>query len=166
MGKILTSLRMPMIDETRLIGAGCRQLSRRFSKFDLNQPVNLEAELAKVKQEAKSQLAKDKEDVEKGYLTPDQIISRIIEITDLESFKSKVVERKKPLVLFCMAKWCATSKQIMPFVLEKFSQNYQAWDLAILDIEKDPKISTLLKINKVPTVLLVFNGDVIDGKHT
>jgi thioredoxin-like negative regulator of GroEL len=117
-----------------------------------------------VKQEAQMQLAKEKEDVEKGYLTPDQIISKIIEITDMDSFKSKVVERKKPIVLFCMAKWCATSKQIMPFVLEKYSKNYQAWDLAILDIEKEPKVTSLLKINKVPTVLLVFNGDVMDGK--
>lgn len=161
----MARLRMQPLVESRVFGADCRKIRRRFSKFDLGKSVNLEAELAKVKQEAKSHLAKEKEDVEKGYLTPDQIISKIVEITDLESFKSKVVERKKPLVLFCMAKWCATSKQIMPLVLEKFSQHHQEWDLAILDIEKDPRISTMLKINKVPTVLLVFNGDVVDGRR-
>ena len=163
MGKNLMKLRMPGLSEAKLFGAECRRIRRQFSKFDTNQPVNLEAELAKVKQEAKSLLEKEKQDIEQGKLTKDQIVKMLVEITDMESFKSKVVERKKPIMVFCMAKWCATSKSILPFMLDKYSQNHKEWDLAILDIEIDPKLTTMLNINKVPTVFLVVNGEIIDG---
>lgn len=138
-------------------------LSRSFSKFDNPGNRNDISSLFSIKQEAKVKLKNEKEALDKNLLTVDQITQKIIEIKSLEDLKTKVMGSKKPLVIFCMAKWCHSCKQLLPKVLEEFSAEHEFWDLALLDIDVDPQLTTALQITKVPTVLLVAYGDIIHG---
>lgn len=119
--------------------------------------------IQKVKDEARQKLITEKGDIDKDMLTVDQMTQKIVEIKSLEDFKEKIVERQKPIVMFCMAKWCNTSKQLLPTVLEQYSINWELWDLALFDIDTVPKLTTVLQLNKIPTVLLVAYGDIVDG---
>lgn len=131
---------------------------------DRMETIKRDMDIMRVKREAKSMLERDSVDVMNNVLTADQMMDRIVEVRDMEGFKQKVVERKKPVVLFCMARWCNTSKQILPMVLDQYASHHNQWDMSIFDIDSDGKITTLLKIDKVPTVLLIHNGEVIDGR--
>ena len=48
-------------------------------------------------------------------------------------------------------------------MLDYFAQSQLKWNFAILDIDCDDELTTLLKISKTPTVLLIDDGDVVDG---
>ena len=139
-------------------------LTRRFSnKFSPIVDRNDISALTQVKKEAKEKLQSEKQEIENQMLTTDQLTQKIIQVSNLEDLKVKVVERKRPTVMFCMAKWCNTSKQLLPTVLEQYSLYWQSWDLALIDIDEDAKLTSALKIDKVPTVLLIAHGDVVDG---
>jgi len=121
------------------------------------------AGINKVKQEAKKMLQNESQEMAQGNLTLDQLQKRIFEVRSMEDLKTKIVESRRPVVMFCMAKWCGTSKQILPYVLSKYAEQWKLWDMSIFDIDSDPKVTSALQIDKVPCVLLVANGDIVDS---
>ena len=139
-------------------------LLRTFSsKFNLPENKNDLSSLQAVKQEAKNKLKAEKEAIQQNVLTVDQMTQRIIEVKTIEDLRDKVAEHNKPVVVFCMAKWCNSCKQLLPTILQAFSVNHEHWDLALLDIDDDAKLTSALKIDKTPTVLLVAYGEIVDG---
>lgn len=73
------------------------------------------------------------------------------------------MESSKPSVVFVLANWCKVSRTLLPSILDIYAGSQRRWNLAILDIDTDDDLTTLLQINKTPTVLLVNDGDVVDG---
>ena len=108
-------------------------------------------------------LKESTEQTQKGLLSIDQMMARILDIKSVKDLEAKVVNSKKPVVIFCMAKWCNTSKQLLPTILERYSMEHELWDLAFLDIDVDAKLTSALKIDKVPSVMLAYQGNIIDG---
>jgi thioredoxin-like negative regulator of GroEL len=47
--------------------------------------------------------------------------------------------------------------------LDIYAASQRRWNFAVLDIDTDNELTSLLQISKTPTVLLVNDGDVVDG---
>lgn len=120
--------------------------------------------ILQAKKEAKDLLKKEEETALSGQLTEEQLMRMIREIKTMEEFKQLAVSNPKPVVFFAYASWCNTSKQVLPDVIAKYSQYHQLWDLVLFDIDKDPQITKALQLNKLPSVLLIDGGKVLDGR--
>lgn len=125
---------------------------------------NVEQQILKAKQEAKQMLHSQQTAASEGRLTTDQIMQRVIEIKSQEDLTQIVASSQKPFILFCLAKHCNISKQILPKLLDALSTQYQLWDLVLFDIDSSEQLTTMLKVAKTPTVLLIYGGGVIDGR--
>jgi thioredoxin-like negative regulator of GroEL len=55
------------------------------------------------------------------------------------------------------------SRTLLPTILDVYATSQRRYNFAVLDIDTDDELTTLLQINKTPTVLLVNDGDVVDG---
>ena len=125
---------------------------------------NVEQQILKAKQDAKQMLHSQQAAATEGRLTTEQLMQRVMEIKSQEELMGIVSSSPKPFILFCLAKHCNISKQMLPKVLEALSTQYQLWDLVLFDIDASEQLTTMLKIAKTPTILLIYGGGVIDGR--
>ena len=88
----------------------------------------------------------------------------VIDVTD-ETFATEVVERsmRVPVILDLWATWCGPCKQLSP-VLEKLAGEADGrWVLAKVDIDANPQIGQALRVQSIPTVLAIFQGQAVTG---
>lgn len=76
------------------------------------------------------------------------------------SLQSKIENVCRFLIL---NSWCKVSRTLLPTILDVYAASQKRWNFAVLDIDTDNELTSLLQINKTPTVLLVNDGDVVDG---
>jgi putative thioredoxin len=82
-----------------------------------------------------------------------------------ETFQSEVIDRSfvVPVVIDFWAEWCQPCKQLSP-VLEKLAgEAAGAWVLATIDTDANPRIAQAFKIQSIPTVFVVWQGQLIPG---
>jgi putative thioredoxin len=97
-----------------------------------------------------------------GAAPPDG--AAVIEVTD-ETFATDVIERsmRVPVVLDLWATWCEPCKQLSP-VLEKLAAEAGGkWVLAKVDVDASPQVSQALRVQSIPTVLAIFQGQAVTG---
>lgn len=81
----------------------------------------------------------------------------IIHVTD-STFNEKVINSEKPVFVDFWATWCGPCKMLTP-VIEKVAQNLENQiDIAKLDIDENPQISSTYGITSVPTMILFDKG--------
>jgi len=88
----------------------------------------------------------------------------VFDVTD-ETFQVEVLDRSMtvPVVIDFWAEWCAPCKQLSP-VLESLAQDDGgAWVLAKVDVDASPQLSAAAQVQSIPTVLVVWQGQVIPG---
>ena len=87
----------------------------------------------------------------------------IDEVTTMEQWTSKVMEVKdKPIILDCYAEWCAPCRKLTP-VLEKLTHDNEGkFKLVKLNIDNLPKLATALSVRSIPTLFLIYRGNVMD----
>ncbi|MEV5408343.1 tetratricopeptide repeat protein [Thermopolyspora sp. NPDC052614] len=88
----------------------------------------------------------------------------VIDVTD-QTFTAEVIERsmRVPVILDLWATWCEPCKQLSP-VLEKLAAEAGGrWVLAKVDVDANPQISQALRVQSIPTVLAIFQGQAVTG---
>ena len=95
-----------------------------------------------------------------GKVEEDLIID---EINTIEEWTTKVMDVKdKPIILDCYAEWCSPCKKLTPQLEEVTRANEGKFKLIKLNIDNIPQLTKALQVRSIPTLFLIFRGNVID----
>ena len=86
------------------------------------------------------------------------------DVTDA-TFQAQVVERSKtlPVVVDLWADWCQPCKQLTPILEKVVAETAGAVELAKVDIEKNPAVAQAFRVQSIPAVYAMVDGQVADG---
>jgi putative thioredoxin len=86
----------------------------------------------------------------------------VVDVTEA-TFQAEVIDRsfEVPVVLDLWADWCGPCKQLSP-VLEKLAvEGGGSWILAKIDVDSNPTIAQALRVQGIPAVKAVFQGQLV-----
>ena len=90
----------------------------------------------------------------------------VVDVTEA-TFQTEVLDRsfQVPVVLDLWAEWCGPCKQLSP-VLERLAQEGGgSWVLAKIDVDSNQAIAQALRVQSIPSVKAVFQGQIL-GEFT
>jgi putative thioredoxin len=88
----------------------------------------------------------------------------VIEVTEA-TFEADVLQRslQVPVVIDFWAEWCEPCKQLSPILERLAVEDAGSWVLAKVDVDANPQLSAAAQVQSIPTVLVVWQGQVIPG---
>ncbi|HKT00974.1 MAG TPA: tetratricopeptide repeat protein, partial [Rugosimonospora sp.] len=88
----------------------------------------------------------------------------IVDVTEA-TFQTEVLERSltTPVVIDFWAEWCGPCKQLSP-ILEKLAvEGDGAWVLAKVDVDANPRLAQMFRVQGIPMVYAVVGGQPVDA---
>ncbi|MEV4626265.1 tetratricopeptide repeat protein [Micromonospora sp. NPDC049523] len=88
----------------------------------------------------------------------------VIDVSEA-TFQTEVLERSltTPVVIDFWAEWCEPCKQLSP-VLERLAvEGGGAWVLAKIDVDANPRIAQMFRVQGIPMVYAVIGGQPVDA---
>ena len=88
----------------------------------------------------------------------------MVDVTDA-TFEAEVVERSKtvPVVVDLWAEWCEPCKQLGPILEKVIAATNGQVVLAKVDVEASPAVSQAFKVQSIPAVYAMKDGEIVDG---
>lgn len=85
-------------------------------------------------------------------------------VTDA-TFDRDVVQRSKtiPVVVDLWAPWCEPCKQLTPILEKVVAETNGAVELAKVDIDANPQVAQAFKVQSIPAVYAMVDGQIVDG---
>lgn len=86
------------------------------------------------------------------------------DVTDA-TFETAVVERSKtvPVVVDLWAEWCGPCKQLGPILEKVIGATNGQVELAKVDVDANPAVGQAFKVQSIPAVYAMKDGQVVDG---
>ena len=86
------------------------------------------------------------------------------DVTDA-TFEAQVVERSRtvPVVIDLWAEWCGPCKQLGPLLEKVIAATGGRVELAKVDVDANPAVSQAFKVQSIPAVYAMKDGQVVDG---
>ena len=87
-----------------------------------------------------------------------------IDVTDA-TFQAEVVERSMttPVVVDLWAEWCGPCKTLGPILDKVIAETNGQVVLAKVDVDANPQVAAAFRVQSIPAVYVLANGQVIDG---
>jgi putative thioredoxin len=85
--------------------------------------------------------------------------------TDAARFEEDVlaVSLKTPVIVDFWAPWCGPCKQMMPALEKAVSEAKGAVHLVKVNVDKNPELAEVFRVQSVPTIFAFFQGQPVDG---
>ncbi len=88
----------------------------------------------------------------------------VIEATEA-NFQAEIIDRSMttPVVVDFWAEWCEPCKQLSPLLEKLAAEAAGAWVLATVDVDKNPRLGQAFQVQSIPTVFVVWQGQLVPG---
>lgn len=96
-----------------------------------------------------------------GTLLPLEIFDAPVNVTDA-NFDREVMQSSLPVLVDCWAPWCGPCRAVGP-IMDALAKTYKGrLKIAKVNVDENPGTGSKYRIQSIPTMLFVKNGQLVD----